>query len=490
MIRKRQIVAVLWLLALCGSVWAMEGNGTEADPYVITNVEELQAMQDDLGAYYMLGNDIDACDTRTWNGGAGFEPVGTEANSFVGTFDGEGHVIIGLYINRPSSHVGLFGCIYDNAEVNNVGLADVDVTGYWGGALVGRCEGSRVFRAWSSGTVSGTSSDQHPLGGLIGAVYYYSFVAQCYSSADVYATSGGSLANRTGGLAGLNSKGSIMIDCYAMGNVSGKTKVGGLVGDNTYRSWGGYIKRCYSVGKVTGSGGGLVGYNWQDGVTYDSYWDIQTSGKTSSAGGTGKTTVEMMQQATFANWDFIDVWDIVENESYPFLRCFVIVPLEVAVDIKPGSCPNPLNVVSRGVLPVAILGSEDFDVNTIDIASIRLTEVGPIRSSYEDVSAAVSDGKECECTTAGPDGHIDLTLKFETYKIVNAIGEVTDGDILPLTLTGALFNETLIEGADCIRVIGKFKPFNKADMNKDGMVNMVDFAILAENWLQFSVVQD
>jgi hypothetical protein len=101
--------------------------------------------------------------------------------------------------------------------------------------------------------------------------------------------------------------------------VTAKNKVGGLVGDNTYGSYGGYIKNCYSTGHVTGDGGGLVGYNWMGGVTYDSYWDKETSGKTSSHGGAGRTTAEMMQEATFAGWDFDEVWGIVEGETYPFL---------------------------------------------------------------------------------------------------------------------------------------------------------------------------
>jgi hypothetical protein len=159
-------------------------------------------------------------------------------------------------------------------------------------------------------------------------------------------------------------------------------------------------------------------------------------------------------------------------------------PQLVPVDIKPGSCPNPLNVKSKGVLPVAILGSEDFDVTTIDVASIRLADVSPIRSSCEDVAAPVIDGQECECTTEGPDGYLDLTLKFKTQEIVQALGEVVNGEVLFLTLTGELSDETPIEGADCIVIRGRHKPINPADINKDGVVNAVDFAIFAQNWLQ------
>ena len=232
----------------------------------------------------------------------------------------------------------------------------------------------------------------------------------------------------------------------------------------------------------------MIGYNFKGGVTYDSYWDIQTSGKASSKGGTPKTTTEMMQEDTFLSWDFVEVWDIVENETYPFLRPF-LKPIPVAIDIKPGSCPNPLNVKSLGVLPVVILGSGDFDVSSIDAVSIRLAGVAPIRSSYEDVATPVLDSNECECSTEGPDGFLDLTLKFETQRIMEAIGEVDHGDELVLELIGVLSDETPIEGSDCVIIRGRHKPINKADFNGDGTVDMADFAAFAENWLQSSIVE-
>jgi hypothetical protein len=181
-----------------------------------------------------------------------------------------------------------------------------------------------------------------------------------------------------------------------------------------------------------------------------------------------------------------------EGQSDVADSTLIIIPKPatiVAVDIKPGSCPNPLNVKSKGVLPVAILGSEDFDVYSIDIASIRLADVAPIRSSYEDVGTPLVDANECECSTEGPDGYLDLTLKFETQMIVEAIGEVNHGDELVLELTGVLSDETPIEGSDCIVIRGKHKPPNRADFNVDGIVDMADFAAFAENWLQLSIVE-
>jgi len=154
----------------------------------------------------------------------------------------------------------------------------------------------------------------------------------------------------------------------------------------------------------------------------------------------------------------------------------------VAVDIKPGSCPNPMNVKSRGVLPVAILGvpyvdeaNLGFEVSTIDTASIRLlvggTEVAPIRSSFEDVAAPYTGGipeePTCEeCSESEPDGIMDLTLKFRTQDIVAALsadiegGTIIDGSCIVLELTGFLTDSTPITGQDVVRILkkGKVKP--------------------------------
>jgi hypothetical protein len=125
--------------------------------------------------------------------------------------------------------------------------------------------------------------------------------------------------------------------------------------------------------------------------------------------------------------------------------------IEVSVDVKPMSWPNPLNVRSRGVLPVAILGTEDFDVTQVDPATVRLEGIAPLRWALEDVGT-VGD------PLAGPDGFTDLTLKFDTQEIVAALGAVNDGDNLVLHLTGNLkeeFGGTPISGQDVVLIIKK-----------------------------------
>lgn len=105
---------------------------------------------------------------------------------------------------------------------------------------------------------------------------------------------------------------------------------------------------------------------------------------------------------------------------------------EVSLDVRPGSCANPVNVIGNstgnGVLPVAILGAEDFDVHDIDPQSISLEGIAPSRWSFEDVSTPVDKaGDSCACSEGGADGYEDLTLKFDRQAIVSSLsGEMRD----------------------------------------------------------------
>jgi len=150
------------------------------------------------------------------------------------------------------------------------------------------------------------------------------------------------------------------------------------------------------------------------------------------------------------------------------LAGFVITSLAclpVPIDIKPESCPNPLNVKKKGVLSVAILGTVAFDVNQVDPATVELEGVSPLRWALEDVATPYggdpidpAEEPDCSlCTTEGSDGYMDLTLKFDTQEVVAALGAVEDGQCLVLTLTGFLFGGEEIVGEDVIIIIEKGK---------------------------------
>jgi sugar lactone lactonase YvrE len=133
--------------------------------------------------------------------------------------------------------------------------------------------------------------------------------------------------------------------------------------------------------------------------------------------------------------------------------------LGVFVDIKPESCPNPINVGANGTLPVAILGTSSFDVTMVDPSSVRLQGVSPLRFAFEDVATPFTGAlvSATSCTTAGTDGFTDLVLFFDKSAVSAALGPVTNGQVLVLTLTGNLlpsFGGMAISGQDVV-VINK-----------------------------------
>ena len=126
----------------------------------------------------------------------------------------------------------------------------------------------------------------------------------------------------------------------------------------------------------------------------------------------------------------------------------------VDIDIKPGICDNRYNIKSRGFMKVAILGTEDFDVNDIDPETIRLAGVPPLKWAVRDIIDASA------CSKVGYDGTADLSLKFDTQEIVSAaaaLGKLSDGYEVVLPLTGALHDGTPIRGIDSITFMVKGK---------------------------------
>ena len=143
------------------------------------------------------------------------------------------------------------------------------------------------------------------------------------------------------------------------------------------------------------------------------------------------------------------------------------------LDIKPGSCKNPLNVRSKGVLPVVLFGTEDSDVSTIDPDSLVLVregvdgEAGILRYNTADVGAP-SEGEICGCEDIDDelidedidgDGFMDLLLKFRVPDLVTALelDAVESKETILLTLMEITEDGTSILGEDCVWIINKMK---------------------------------
>lgn len=326
------LIGVLSVLTPGGIAEAFsgEGSGTEQDPYIITNVYQLQEMNNELDAWYELANDIDASATSEWNAGEGFVPIGTYENRFWGYFDGKGHTITGLYINKPdTSYVALFGYVSnENADIRDLILTQASIDGAgWVGVLVG-CLRSGTVR--ECGTYAGTVRGIGGVGGLVGE--NTGRILNCFASADVEALSGtsGGLVGRNSGFLDVMFPSGKISNCYASGSVTGISNVGGLVG-YVYRG-GSYISNCYAAAHVTGYDyiGGLVGYDFMSFGNYAScFWDRDVNPSLTGIGNwrdpqnvIGETTENMKIESTFTsvNWDFDTVWDIIEGITYPYLR--------------------------------------------------------------------------------------------------------------------------------------------------------------------------
>ncbi len=150
------------------------------------------------------------------------------------------------------------------------------------------------------------------------------------------------------------------------------------------------------------------------------------------------------------------------------LNIFKKAPSGPSLDIKPGSCPNSYNRGSHGVLPVALVGTDTFDVTQVDLSSILLVRKdgeggsvapnegppGPF-SEFEDTATPFAGEEQCDCHELEGDGLLDLMMHFKTDEVVPALGlnDFDPGALVPLTLIGTLLDGTPFSASDCVRLV-------------------------------------
>lgn len=254
----------------------------------------------------------------------------TALNGYCGAITGENdgtvsHCYSNVTVIGHSNIGGISGAnngtISDCFSASNVTVSGSGPTaGYYCGGITGtngNSTGATIIRCFSSGETCGIAS----VGGIAGYNDISSTISESYCTGEVRGN------DTVGGLIGYNYAG-IFSNCYSQSNVvrmSGtNSNFGGFIG----RHRAGTISYSYSTGSVTYTGTtnpankGFAG-TVNSGSFIDCYWDKETSGQTSSSGEgsnlTGKTTVQMKQQATFTNWNFTAIWTISENTTYPFL---------------------------------------------------------------------------------------------------------------------------------------------------------------------------
>ena len=302
-------------------VISWHGNGTSEDPYLIKTTDDLNKLAvqvnagtDYAGKYFKVDNNITYDSTKIDENGNkhNYTAIGTIINSFKGKFDGNGKTISGIRIYKPDDvELGLFGALGEGAEVENVKLAYVEITGYGNiggvagynkgtisnctveksvkiaslsdnssgiGGIVGYNDGGTVSGCTSSAELTSSGNGSHSFGGIVGENGYKGTVSGCTSSATL--TSSGDNSFSFGGIVGNNFNEGTVTDCISsatltsLGNCS--SRIGGIVGLNN----GGTVSGCTSFAKLTSLGddcrsfGGIVGENGNGGTV---------SGCTSSA---------------------------------------------------------------------------------------------------------------------------------------------------------------------------------------------------------------
>lgn len=277
------------------------GAGTEPNPYQIASPENLFWLSQN---YHLIEDhtcvqtaNIDLSVTNAWVNGTGFYPIGRNGNAFQGSYNGQGHTISNLYINRsfPSDEEGSIGLFGSSAAfIQNLGITNVNITGgnCYAGALSGGASGL-VSNCYSTGTISAIPGTEFIAGGLVGTLV------------SVY--------------------GYPMINSWSSCNITGGDVIGGLIGV----SYLGLVSNCWSSGAISDgiTMGGMIGYEYEEGPgTYtNNFWDTETSGQATDAGAgnMGKTTAQMKTLATFTGggFDFATKWGMNGSlhSGYPFL---------------------------------------------------------------------------------------------------------------------------------------------------------------------------
>lgn len=392
---------------------------TKADGYMwVDNVQQLQAMDTNVTGNYALHNSIDAVETKDWESGKGFAPVGAAGKSFSGKFDGLGYSVFDLTISRSTeNNVGLFaeanGANIKNIYLvggsitgrNNVGsvvgeatnnttiggiATSVNVTGAANvGGVAGATTNSNLIDVMNTGGVTGTGADNHNIGGIVGQM------------------------NR-GQLRGHNSSERSFVNRFLpagvgavnLGRVEGGHNVGGLAGEAKGAAIGSQdaeirnrmdVKANYTVGGIVGA---MEGGTVQNAVNYN---DVTAEGSTTEdyfyygvVGGTGgdasSEKIGTVKQARYETGDDSGIW--VKTAA---ANAGGIVGASKADDSN--KIAKITNVTNQGNVQ-SVVNGEDTDETGKKHSYYKAGNVGGIAGRAENTAIANAENKENEISGA------------------------------------------------------------------------------------------
>ena len=357
------------------------GDGSAGSPYQIATLDNLYWIIQNSGEWsknFEQTGDIDATSTSGWDGNQGWTPIGNSTVQFTGSYDGKGHTISNLFINRPSTtYQGMFGYSDGSAVIKNLGLTSVNITsGQLSGVLLAKAyNNTTVDNCYATGNLT-IASGSLVAGGLVGylgddgsatctlqnsysevnvsasAVKYVgglcgmikgsgTSITKCYSTGDIAGVddnSGAFLGNTqtgvtvsecycTGNINANNASnvapfiGSVLAatisNCYSSGSVSGTgtNSAGGFIANNT-----GTVEYCYSTGtnNIEASSGFIKS---STGTLTSNFLDVEASGCTDGTAGNGNGDDTAIEETT-ANMKTTSTYT---SESWDFTSTWEIV---------------------------------------------------------------------------------------------------------------------------------------------------------------------
>ncbi|MGM0604620.1 MAG: right-handed parallel beta-helix repeat-containing protein, partial [Halobacteriota archaeon] len=494
-------------VAVLGDSLYAGGDGSESNPYRIEDWYHLDNVRENLGSNFELAADLDESTdgyddvaSATANDAKGFEPVGTGPSSFEGSFDGQGHTVSNLSVNRSNGNdVGLFGSSGDESTISNVTLRASAVTGsndvgsligdnkgtvsnasasgsvrggnYVGG-LVGQNNEGTIRESSASVSVDGTSHvgglvGHNTHGGESGGVLTASIATGTVNGSDgvgglvgkhdgdalneSVATGSVEGRDRVGGLVGYGA--GPMSEVAARGNVTGNDTVGGLVGE----SWD-TVSEAYAVGTVTSTNasaervGAFVGASTSSGSETDAYWNTETARQASAFGSgsgdtTGLTTAEMTGAAAtenMTNLTFDDSW--VTTDGYSVVNDHVTgLTLELGTtSLTDGDTTEAtvtlslLGGISESASSVVNYSSTDVDIVSTSGTTVSAGSAGSATVAASHAGRSDSVGVDISAVSTGGGGGSSGSRSTTTGD-----EETTDDDDVTITEDDVITEETV-----------------------------------------------
>ena len=440
------------------------------------------------------------------NGGVadseGWDPIAPgRTTKFSAVFDGNGHTISNIYINRIVTYVGLFGHV-SSGTIRNLGIVGGSIRGVdtAGGVVAHLYGGSSIQACYSTANVTAVKNESArstSAGGLVGSAGSLSSIVACYAAGDVTssnstspieARAGGLLGSITfrdtsimasyatgnvnaigdrsgaiaGGLVGYYGFASDYITaCYATGNVRaiakssvGVVAAGGLVGEANYTISGEStsdppIESCYSTGRVVAKGrgrvmvGGLVARITDAGVPEDSYFDSAVSNRPSTDE-YAKTTSELQSptdySGIYASWDMTHRWRSGGSDHHLWDLCSDSQYPRLSVDFDGDGVPSTEEFRNDcgQALPTSSAGSTDI--------------IGNVGSGDTNGEDDTGSGGSTNGGSTGEVGNVgsgeSKLINVSNFEQLNAIRYDLDGDGVPRS--DNLFDYNVVFGTSIV----------------------------------------